>query len=44
MKERGLKKVKAQVIDNFRKSTLHDFIDENVEEGSKDYTDEFKSF
>ena len=44
VKERGSKKVKAQVIDNTRKPTLHDFIDENVEGGSKVYTDDFKSY
>ena len=44
VKERGSKKLKAQVIDNTRKPTLHDFIDENVEEGSKVYTDDFKSY
>ena len=44
VKERGSKKVKAQVIDNTRKPTLHDFIDENVERRSKVYTDDFKSY
>ena len=44
VKERRSKNVKARVIDNTRKPTLQNFIDENVEEGSKVYTDDFKSY
>ena len=39
VKERELKKVKARVIDNSRKLTLQSYIDENVEEGPKVYTE-----
>lgn len=31
------------MIDNTRKVTLHDFIEDHVEEGSIAYTDDFKS-
>ena len=44
VKERKTKKVKAEVINNTKKKTLHDFIEENVEEGSIVYTDDFKSY
>ena len=44
VKERGPKKVKAQVIDDVKKPTLQGFIGDNVEEGSKVYTDDFKSY
>ena len=44
VKERGSKKVKAQVIDDVKKPTLQGFISDNVEEGSKIYTDDFKSY
>lgn len=43
-KERGSKKVKAQVIENTKRPTLQGFINDNVEEGSNVYTDEFKSY
>ena len=44
IKERKRKKVKVKVIDNTKKTTLHNFIHENVEECSKVYTDDFKSY
>ena len=44
VKERGSKKVKAEVIDNMKRPTLHGFIDENIETGSAVYTDDFKSY
>ena len=44
VKERDSKKVRAEVIDNTRKTTLHSFIGENVEAGSTVYTDDFKSY
>ena len=44
VKERGSKKVKAEVIDNMKRPTLHGFIDENIETGSTVYTDDFKSY
>ena len=44
VKERGAKKVKAQVIDNVKKQTLQELIGDNVEQGSKDYTDDFRPY
>ena len=44
VKERDSKKVRAEVIDNTRKTTLHSFIGENVEARSTVYTDDFKSY
>ena len=44
VKERNSKKVKATVIENTERKTLHDFIEENVEEGSTVCTDDFKSY
>ena len=44
VKDRETKKVKARGINNTQKPTLHGFIGENVEEGSKVYTDDFKSY
>ena len=43
-KNREQNKVKAKVIDNTKRHTLHGFIDENVEKGSTVYTDDFKSY
>ena len=43
-KNRDQNKVKAKVIDNTKRHTLHGFIDENVEKGSTVYTDDFKSY
>ena len=44
VKEQESKKVKSQVIDDTQKPTLHNFIGENVGEGSKVYTEDFKSY
>ena len=38
VKERESKKVKAEVIDNTKRNTLHGFIGESVEEGSSVFT------
>ena len=43
-KSRETKKVKAEVIDNTKRATLHGFINENVDAGSTVYTDDFKSY
>ena len=43
-KERKSKKVKAEVIDDTKKTAQYNFIGENVEERSKVYTDDFKSY
>ena len=43
-KERETKKVKAKVIQNTKRPTLHGFIDESIEPGSTVYTDDFKSY
>ena len=40
VKERETKKVKAKVIENIKRPTLHSFIGESVELGSTVYTDE----
>ena len=44
VKERGSKQVKAKVIKNTRKDTLHDFINDSVESGSTVNTDDFKAY
>lgn len=44
MKERDTKKVKAKVIENTKRNTLHSFVNENVKEGSTVNTDDFKSY
>ena len=44
VKERESKKVKAEVIHNTKRPTLHRFIDESIEPGSTVYTDDFKSY
>ena len=44
VKERGSKKVKAKVVENTRRKTLHGYISENVEEGSNVFTDDFRSY
>ena len=44
VKERESKKVKAEVIGNTKRNTLHGFIGENVKEGSSVYTDDFRSY
>ena len=44
VKEQKSEKVKAQVIDDTQKPTLHNFIGENIGEGSKVCTDNFKSY
>lgn len=44
VKERESKKVKAEVIENTKRPTLHGFIDKNIEAGSAVYTDDFKSY
>ena len=43
-KNREQNQVKAKVIKNTKRHTLHGFIDENVEKGSTVYTDDFKSY
>ena len=43
-KERETKKVKAKVIHDTKRPTLHGFIDESIEPGSTVYTDDFKSY
>ena len=43
-KNRETKKVKAEVIDDTKRVTLHGFINENVETGSTVYTDNFRSY
>ena len=42
VKERDTKKVKAEVIEDTKRNTLHGFIEDNVEAGSIVYTDDFK--
>ena len=44
VKERESKKVKAKVIENTKRNTLHGFIEGTVEEGSTVNTDDFKSY
>lgn len=44
VKERDTKKVKAQVIENTKRPTLHNFIEENVAPGSTVNTDDFRSY
>ena len=44
VKERESKKVKAKVIENTKRQTLHGFIQNNVKEGSTVCTDDFKSY
>ena len=44
VKERETKKVKAKVIENIKRSTLHSFIGESVELGSTVYTDDLGSY
>lgn len=44
MKERDTKKVKAKVIVNTKRNTLHSFVNENIKEGSTVNTDDFKSY
>ena len=43
-KERETKQVKAKVIENTKRPTLHGFIDESIEPGSTVYTDDFRSY
>ena len=43
-KHRASNQVTAKVIENTDKSTLHDFIRDHVEEGSKVFTDDHKSY
>ena len=43
-KERDSKKVTAKVIRDTTKDTLHGFIQDNIEEGSDVFTDDFKSY
>lgn len=44
VKERETRKVKAKVIENTKRRTLHGYIKENVEEGSNVFTDDFRSY
>ena len=43
-RERESKQVKAKVIEDTKRNTLHGFISDNVEEGSTVYTDDFQSY
>ena len=43
-KERETKKIRAKVVPNTKKKTLHGFIADNVEPGSTVYTDEHQSY
>ena len=44
IKNRDTNEVKAKVIENTKRKTLHDFINRNVEQGSTVCTDDFKSY
>ena len=44
VKERETKQVKAKVIEDFKRPTLHGFIGENVELGATVYTDDLSSY
>ena len=44
MKERETGKVRAQVIPNIKRNTLHQFINENVESGAVVNSDDLKSY
>ena len=44
MKERDSKNFKAKVIENTKRPTLHGFIQDSVEAGSKLMTDDFKRY
>ena len=44
LKDRDTNQVTAMVIDDTKRKTLHDFIGDNVEEGSTVCTDDFKSY
>ena len=44
VKDRETKKVRAKVIPDTKRQTLHDFIQDNVEDGSTVFTDNFKSY
>ena len=43
-KHRASNQVSAKVVENPKRSTLHGFIEEHVEQGSMVYTDDFKSY
>ena len=43
-KDRDANKVKADVIENVERPTLHGFIQDNVEEDSTVFTDDFRSY
>ena len=43
-RDRDTRKVKAKVIENTKQKTLHEFIEERVEEGSRVFTDDHKSY
>ena len=44
IKDRDSNRVKAKVIENTKRKTLHSYIQDNVEVGSTVYTDDFKSY
>ena len=44
MKERESNQVTAQVIENTKRNTLHEFIEDNACEGATVYTDDFRSY
>ena len=44
VKDRDSKQVKAKVVKDTKKDTLHDFINHNVETGSTVNTDDFKAY
>ena len=44
MKERESNQIKAQVVENTKRPTLHGFIQDNAVEGSEIFTDDLKSY
>ena len=44
VKDRKTKRVRAKVVDDTTRETLHNFIEKNVEKGSQVYTDEAKAY
>ncbi len=44
MKDRKTNEVVAKTVDNVKKPTLHEFVEENTEEGTEIYTDENKAY
>ena len=44
VKQRGTRRVRARVVENTRKVTLHEFLAQNVDPSANVYTDEFVSY